>query len=259
MRLVIGIILVVLLAAALVGYLILVLNTEQMIYCGDISSQDSSRNYITRIYTTDLSADEVLGEIVTTMSSTVEDSVPVDELTRILATYQDIIYAPVFALDLQQIDESTCVLTGSVYNGLKDNGEPAETEYVYRNMGLAAGITNGAVVAAQNVYPLVESKNGEIEFQTRREVVDPIITDNGTGAAFAFKDCDSFRLVFTETDELTASLSLAYTYDVVAVSPFDFTSVDGGVMYLTVEIAYNDDGVLTPVYTLERGTVQVVG
>ena len=36
MRLVIGIILVVLLAAALVGYLILVLNTEQMIYCGYI-------------------------------------------------------------------------------------------------------------------------------------------------------------------------------------------------------------------------------
>ena len=91
MRLVIGIILVVLLAASLVGYLILVLNTEQMIYCGDISSQESSRNYITRIYTTDLSADEVLGEIVTTMSSTAEDSVPVDELTRILATYQDII------------------------------------------------------------------------------------------------------------------------------------------------------------------------
>ena len=64
--------------------------------------------------------------------------------------------------------------------------------------------------------------------------------------------------MFTETDGLTASISLAYTYDVVAVSPFDFTSVDSGVMYLTVEITYNDDGVLTPVYTLERGTVQVV-
>lgn len=258
MRLVIGIILVVLLAAALVGYLILVLNTNQMIYCGDISSQDVSRNYVTRVYTTDLSADTVLGEIVTAMSSTEEDSVPVDELTQILATYQDIIYAPVFALDLQQIDESTYVLSGSVYNGLKDNGEPAETEYVYRDLGLVAGITNGAVVAAQNVYPLVENKNGEVEFITRREVVDPIITDKGMGAAFAFKDCNSFRLVFTETEGLTASLSLAYTYDVVAVSPFDFTSVDGGVMYLTVEIAYADDGTLAPVYTLERGTVRVV-
>ncbi len=258
MRLVIGIILVVLLVAALVGYLILVLNTEQMIYCGDISSQDTSRNYITRIYTTDLSADEVLGEIVATMSSTEGDSVPVDELTQILATYQDIIYAPVFMLDMQQIDESTYVLSGSVYNGLKDNGEPADTDYGYKNLGLAAGITNGAVVAAQNVYPLVENKSGEIEFQTRKEVVDPIITDNGTGAAFAFKDCDSFRLVFTETDGLTASVSLAYTYDVVAVSPFDFTSVDGGVMYINVDIAYNDDGALEPVYTMERGIVQVV-
>lgn len=258
MRLVIGIILVVLLAAALVGYLLLILNTEQMIYCGDITSQDTSGVYITRIYTTDLSADEVLGEIVATMSSTEEDSVPVDELTQILATYQDIIYAPVFMLDMQQIDESTYVLTGSVYNGLKDNGEPAETDYGYKNLGLAAGITNGAVVAAQNVYPITENKNGEIEFQTRKEVIDPIITDNGTGAAFAFKDCDSFRLVFTGTSELPASISLAYTYDVVAVSPFDLTSVDGGVMYLTVEIAYNDKGELAPVYTMERGVVQVI-
>lgn len=258
MRLVIGIILVVLLAAALVGYLILVLNTDQMIYCGDISSQDASRNYITRIYTTDLSADEVLGEIVTTMSSTEEDNIPVEELTRILATYQDIIYAPVFVLDMQQIDESTYVLSGSIYNGLKDNGEPADTDYGYKDLGLVAGITNGTVVAAQNVYPIVENKSGEIEFQTRKEVVDPIVTDNGAGAAFAFKDCDSFRLVFTETDALTASISLAYTYDVVAVSPFDFTSVDGGVMYLTVEVAYNDAGALEPVYTLERGIVQVV-
>lgn len=258
MRLVIGIILVVLLIAALVGYLLLVLNTEQMIYCGDFSSRDGSRNYVTRIYTTDLSANEVLGEIVATISSTEEDSVSVDKLTQILATYQDIIYAPVFMLDMQQIDDSTYVLSGSVYNGLKDNGEPAETDYGYKNLGLVAGITNGSVVAAQNVYPIVENKNGEIEFITRKEVVDPILTDNGEGAAFAFKDCDSFRLVFTESDGLTASVSLAYTYDVVAVSPFDFTSVDGGVMYLNVEIAYNDVGVLEPVYTLERGIVQVV-
>ena len=45
--------------------------------------------------------------------------------------YQDIIYAPVFALDLQQIDESTYVLSGSVYKPLstevKSNGLTATT------------------------------------------------------------------------------------------------------------------------------------
>lgn len=247
-----------LLIAALVGYLILVLRTHDMVYIGDITGQNGSQTFVTRIYTTDISANEALSEIVATMNNTTEDSVPVEELTQILATYQDIIYAPVFTLNIEQLDESTYILTGSVYNGLNDKGESADTDYGYKELGLIASVSEGKVVAAENVYPPTEAElKGNVEFVERKSVVDPVITDEGAGAAFAFKSCDSFRLIFTETGTQPATVSIVYTYDVVADNPFDFTGVDSGTLYITATVNYNDDGILEPIYKLERGLVYV--
>ncbi|MGN1119353.1 MAG: hypothetical protein ACI4Q4_03275, partial [Oscillospiraceae bacterium] len=123
MKFVIGIIMVVLLMAALILYLILMMNAHELTYCGDVTNPTDAGYAVTRIYTTDLNADETLSEIVLKMNES-EGAVTSEELTEILATYQNIIYAPVFALSLEQTDTSTYVLTGAVYNDVNESGEP---------------------------------------------------------------------------------------------------------------------------------------
>lgn len=250
MKFVIGIILVALLILALVGYLVLMLNAHEMVFCGDIANTEGAAAYMTRIYTTDLSADETLSEIVLAMNNNEDGVVAVDELTEILATYQNIIYAPVFSLALEKADENTYVLSGSVFNGITDDGEPAEPDYIFKNLALTTAVTNGVVLAAQNVYPLGE--DGDPEFVERKLVVDPIVTDENRGAAFAFSECDSFRLVFTATGTELPSVTLVYTYDVQAINPLDFTSMEDGLLACTYTVAYNKDGKLEPVLKMER-------
>ncbi len=250
MKFVIGIILVALLILALVGYLVLMLNAHEMVFCGDIANTDGAAASMTRIYTTDLSADETLSEIVLTMNSTEDGSVSVDELTEILATYQNIIYAPVFSLAFEKADENTYVLSGSVYNGITEDGTPAEPDYTFKNLSLTTAIANGVVLAAQNVYP--PDEDGNPEFVERKLVVDPIVTDDNRGAAFAFSECDSFRLVFTATGSEMPSVTLVYTYDVQAVNPLDFTGIEDGLLACTYTIAYDEEGALKPVLKMER-------
>ncbi len=250
MKFVIGIILVALLIGALAAYLILMLNAHDMVFCGDIKAETGSGAAVTRVYTTDLSADETLSEIVLAMSNSDSATVSGEELTQILATYQNIIYAPVFTVKLEQADANTFVLSGSVYNGIDENGEPVSADFRYKNLGLTLGVANGTVLAAQNVYPASES--GEEAFVERDKVIDPIITDGGKAASFAFRDCDSFRVVFTQTGELPAAVTLAYTYDVDAVSMMDFTGVSDAVFGMTVTVAYDDYGMLDPDVKIER-------
>jgi len=250
MKFVIGIILIALLILALVGYLILMLNAHEMVFCGDIANTDGASAYMTRIYTTDLSADETLSEIVLTMNNSEDGAVPVDQLTEILATYQNIIYAPVFSLALEKADENTYVLSGSIYDGITEDGEPAQPDYTFKDLSLTAAIANGAVLAAQNVYP--PDEDGDPEFVERKLVVDPIVTDENRGAAFAFSECDSFRLVFTATGSELPSVTLVYTYDVQAVNPLDFTGLEDGLLACTYTVAYNESGKLEPVLKMER-------
>ncbi len=250
MKFVIGIILVALVMLALIGYLVLMLNAHDMVFCGDIANTDGAAAYMTRIYTTDLSADETLSEIVLTMNSTEDGAVSVDELTEILATYQNIIYAPVFSIVLERVDENTYVLSGSVYNGINDEGVPAEPDYAFKDLVLTTAVTNGMILAAQNVYPLDEE--GDPEFIERQRVVDPIVTDRNRGAAFAFSECDSFRLVFTATGDELPSVTLVYTYDVQAINPLDFAGIQDGVLACSYTVAYNDKGDLEPVLKMER-------
>jgi hypothetical protein len=229
------------------------MNAREMVYCGDIKNESGTGTYITRVYTTDLSANEALSEIVVRMNDSEGDSIAIEDLTEILATYQDIIYAPVFVINIEQADTSTFVLTGSVYNGLNDNGEPADTDYGYSNLTLTTGVTNGSILAAQNVYP--DEESGDEAFVERKLVVDPIVTDSNQGAAFAFRDCDSFRLVFTQDENRTASVTLAYSYDVKAENPLDFTSLDNGILAVTVTMNYDENGRLAPTYTYERRVI----
>ncbi|MGN0679066.1 MAG: hypothetical protein ACI4JS_05320 [Oscillospiraceae bacterium] len=252
MKIVIGIILVTLILAGLGLYLYFMLTSHELVYCGDITQVSGNRIYITRVYTSDLNANETLSEIVTTMNDNEEGNITAEEMTEILATYQNIIYAPVVMLDLEQKDNNTFVLSGSVFNGLDEEGEPVQPDFSYKNLVLTAGLSRGEILAAQNVYSEDVDEEGEPEFKERLKVVDPILIEENMGAAFAFNDCDSFRMVFNGIPEVPASVTLALTYDVVADNPLNFTSLSDGAMGMTVTVAYDEAGRLTPELTMSR-------
>lgn len=252
MKIVIGIILIVLIMAGIGLYIVFMLNSHDLVYCGDIKGENGSQCYVTRVYTADLNANETLSQIVTAMNENENGNLTAEEMTTILATYQNVIYAPVFTLNLEQEDTNTFVLSGSVFNGLDGDGNPTEPDFRYKNLTLTAGVANGKVLAAQNVYSQDIDDDGEFEFKARNNVVDPVLLDGNAGAAFAFTDCDSFRLVFTGVDDVPATVKLAFTYDADAQNPLNFTSIRGGALGLQITEAYDEMGRLKPEVTLEK-------
>ena len=262
MKLVLGIILVVLLLAALVLYLLFMLNSHDLISCGDIKQTNGGQMSITRIYTSDLNANETLSGIVNAMNENEEGQITAEQMTELLATYQNIIYAPVFTYTVTQEDTNTFVLTGSVYNGLDEDGEPTTPDFMYKNLGMTAAIGQGRILSVQNVYDNGEDDeddDGEedVEFIERKNVIDPIIIRDGVGAAFAFKDCDSFRIVYRGMEGITPSITLAYTYEVVANNPLNFTSLKNAVLGVTINIDYDEVGRLAPTLEIDRKNVIV--
>lgn len=252
MKIVFGIVLFVVLLAALVLYILLMVNSRDLVYCGDILSEDGNKVTVTRIYTSDLNANETLSEIVNTMNNDATGNMSAEALTDILAKYQNVIYAPVFTYELTQEDQRTYVLTGCMYNGIDKDGNPSQSDFYYKDLTLTAGTGTGKVLAAQNIYSEDVDDEGNPEFIRRNNVVDPVLIDNGSGAAFSFNDCDSFRIVFTGAENAPASLKLAYTYNVAAENPLNFTHIEGGAMGLTITAAVNDKGNLVPEVTSER-------
>ena len=250
MKIFIGIILVMLLIGALILYLILMLNAHEMIYCGDITNGENNTGMVTRVYTTDFSANETLSEIVIAMNSAEGDTLTITEITEILAEYQNIIYAPVFIVDSQQIDTSTFEVKGCIYNGIDDKGEPAQPDYLYKNLRLNAIVQNGEIISVENIYPITEDQEGKLI--EREKTIAPIITDENTNASFAFEGSDSFRIIFKGTAELPAKMTFVYTYDVVAENPLDFTNIENGALAVTMTVGFDEDGWFVPTYELEK-------
>lgn len=252
MKVVLGVIILILVIATVGLFAFLVLSSSNLIYCGDLTGSSGNRQIVTRIYTADLNADETLSQIVAAVNDGESGNLTSEEMTEILATYQNIIYAPVFIFDLEKADENTFVLTGSVYNGLNEDGNPTVPDFYYRNLTLTAGVSYGTVLAAQNIYSQDINESGEYEFVERQNVVDPVILDNGAGAAFAFRECDTFRVVFTRDAGRIASITLGFTYDVVATNPLNFTSINDGALGVTVMESYDSYGRLSPELKLEK-------
>ncbi len=255
MKIVIGIVLVALVIGALVLYLILMLNAHDMIFCGDIINENGRNADVTRVYTSDLIANETLSEIVAAINETEGDNVSVEELTVILAEYQSIIYAPVFLFDAEKVDTSTFIVTGSIYNGINEKGEPTTNDYLFDNLRLNVVVENGMVLAAQNVYPEVEDKKGDEAFVQRNSVIEPIITDEGAAAAFAFEDTDSFRFIIKGTEDVPAEVTFVYTYDITTENPLDFTGMEDGALAVSMTVAYDEDGMFDPVYDIVKNVV----
>lgn len=257
MKFVIGIILVAILVAGLALYLVLMMNSHDLVFCGDVPQTNGNQMSVTRIYTDDLNANATLSEIVNRMNNNESGAMTAEDLTEILAEYQNIIYAPVFLFNLWQEDTNTFVLEGSVFNGLNDDGESTTLDFTYRNLTLTAGISEGKLLAVQNVYSDAVSEDGQVAFVERKNVVDPVLLDDDMAAAFAFRECDSFRIVFTGVEGVPASITLAYKYEVVAQNPLDFTNLRDGAMGVTITAGYNERGELTPEINMER--VYVIG
>ena len=124
MKVVIGIVLISLVILGLIAYMILMLNAREMIFCGDLKNENGTNAQITRVYTTDLNANETLSEIIVKMNESDTESVQKSDITEVLAQYQNIIYAPVFTISVTQADSSTYIIDGQVLNGLDENGDP---------------------------------------------------------------------------------------------------------------------------------------
>lgn len=167
MKIVIGIVLIALVIMGLAAYLVLMLNAREMIFCGDVKNDSGTATAVTRVYTTDLSANETLSEIIVKMNESQDGAVQVQDLTEVLAQYQNIIYAPVFTITVQQVDTSTYVINGSVYNGVDDNGDAVNTDYRYSGMNVSTVVTDGIVLAAQNVYDDVQQDEQDPAFIER--------------------------------------------------------------------------------------------
>lgn len=257
MKIVLGIFFVVLLLAALALYLLFMLNSHDLISCGDIVQGTGGQLSVTRIYTSDFNANETLSEIVNKMNDKEDGSITADEMTELLATYQNIIYAPVFTYTVTQEDTNTFTISGSIYNGLDEDGEPTTPDFMYKNLNMTAALPMGRILTAQNVYEIEENDNGDIEFVERKNVIDPIILEEGAGAAFSFKDCDSFRLVISGNANALPSITFAYTYDVVANNPLNFTSMKSALLGVNITIAYDDEGRLAPILEIDRKNIIV--
>ena len=123
--------------------MILMLNAREMIFCGDLKNENGTNAQITRVYTTDLNANETLSEIIVKMNESDTESVQKSDITEVLAQYQNIIYAPVFTISVTQADSSTYIIDGQVLNGLDENGDPVQTSLVDRYLYYMNGLLHG--------------------------------------------------------------------------------------------------------------------
>lgn len=256
MKFVLAIIVIVLVLSAIGLYIWFMMSARDLIPCGSIKTEDGANLSVTRIYTSDLSANETLSEIISAMNDNEDGAITADQMTELLATYQSIIYAPVFTYTVAQEDTNTYSITGSIYNGRDEDGEPTTPDFGYKNLNMTVTIPNGRILAAQNVYEEASDDDGdgtiEVEFVERRNVIDPIIVEDGLGAAFVFRDCDSFRIIFKGTEGLPTSISLGYVYDIVANNPLNPSSLKQAYLQTTINIEYDELGRLAPAMEVDH-------
>ena len=226
MKVVIGIVLISLVILGLIAYMILMLNAREMIFCGDLKNENGTN----------------------------AESVQKSDITEVLAQYQNIIYAPVFTISVTQADSSTYIIDGQVLNGLDENGDPASPDYRHSKMQLNTVVTNGRIIAAQNVYDAGTAEAQDIQdvvFTERQRVIDPIVTGADSEAAFAFQDCDSFRVIVNSSDfTQMPSITFVYVYNVDAVNPLDFTQISNDSLAVKMDLSHDNNGKLAASYEL---------
>ena len=137
---------------------------------------------------------------------------------------------------------------------LDENGDPASPDYRHSKMQLNTVVTNGRIIAAQNVYDdgTVEAQDiQDAVFTERQRVIDPIVTGADSEAAFAFQDCDSFRVIVNSSDfTQMPSITFVYVYNVDAVNPLDFTQISNDSLAVKMDLSHDNNGKLAASYEL---------
>ena len=88
-------------------------------------------------------------------------------------------------------------------------------------------------------------------FTERQRVIDPIVTGADSEAAFAFQDCDSFRVIVNSSDfTQTPSITFVYVYNVDAVNPLDFTQISNDSLAVKMDLSHDNNGKLAASYEL---------
>ncbi len=258
MKVAIGIIIAALIAAIAAIFLLFVMRSHDLVLCGDIPQKNGNQMYVTRVYTYDVDANSTLTQIIDKMNSNTEGQISAVEMTEILSEYQTVVYAPVFTYTLTQEGKNTYVLLGSVFNGLDENGEPSSTDYIYKDLTLTVGVTNGGkVLAAQNVYDDDINDEGKPEFRERKKVVEPLLFNEETEAAFAFTNCSSFRIVFTSKEDIPPEITLVYKFNVGAQNLLNFSSSKNNIMAVTISGEFDDMDRLQPTIEMNRKIIEV--
>lgn len=258
MKVAIGIIIAALIAAIAAIFLLFVMRSHDLVLCGDIPQKNGNQMYVTRVYTYDVDANSTLTQIIDKMNSNTEGHISAIEMTEILSEYQTVVYAPVFTYTLTQEGKNTYVLSGSVFNGLDENGEPSSTDYIYKDLTLTVGVTNGGkVLAAQNVYDDDINDDGKPEFRERKKVVEPLLFNEETEAAFAFTNCSSFRIVFTSKEDIPPEITLVYKFNVGAQNLLNFSSSKNNIMAVTISGEFDDMDRLQPTIEMNRKIIEI--
>lgn len=260
MKVVIGIIIAALIAAIAAIILLFVMRSHDLVLCGDIPQRNGNQMYVQRVYTYDVDANSTLTQIIETMNRNSEGHISATQMTEILSEYQTVVYAPVFTYNLSQPTDNTYVLTGVIYNGIDEEGEAVETEYVYKDLALTLNVSGGQILAAQNIYPdQLEAADDDEEipeFIERSKVIDPVLLSD-TQAAFAFASCNAFRIVFTGKDEEPAELTLVYTFNVGAQDFLNFSGSKDNIMAVTIKGEFDDMGRLAPTIEMNRSILEI--
>ncbi len=253
MKFVIGILLIAIVLLGIIAYVYLMMSAREMVFCGDVQNNTGSSAAVTRVYTTDLSANETLSEIIIRMNEAESGSLEISELTEVLAQYQNIVYAPVFTVNVEQIDTATYIITGSVLNGIDENGKEAETDYRFQGMNLNTVVTNGRVVAAQNIYYDETDADKDPVFKQHTSAADPIVTGADSEAAFSLQDSSGFKIIVNSADfKQLPEVTLVYVYNVDAANPLDFTAISNDSLAVNLKIAFDESGRLAPQYELVK-------
>lgn len=256
MKIVICIVVSAIVAAIAVIIFVFVLGAHDLVLCGDIPQKNNNQMYVTRVYTYDVDANSTLNQIIDTMNANTEGNINATEMAEILSQYQTVVYAPVFTYNMTQEADNTYVLTGSIYNGLDENGDPAETEYSYKDLTLTTSLASGKILAAENIYPDEIDEDDEPSFKERNNVIEPVILSN-TEAVFAFTNSNSFRIVFVGKEDIPAEITLAYSFNVGSSNILNFSGSKDNVMGVTITGEFDSVGRLAPTIAMNRRIVEV--
>lgn len=256
MKIVICIVISAIVAAIAVIIFVFVLGAHDLVLCGDIPQNTNNQMYVTRVYTYDVDANSTLTQIINTMNANSEGHINASEMAEILSQYQTVVYAPVFTYSMTQEANNTYVLTGSIYNGLDENGEPAETEYSYKNLTLSVGLNFGKILSVENIYPDELGEDEQPAFKERNNVLEPVII-NDTEAAFAFTNSNTFRMVFVGKEDLPAEITLVYSFEVGSQNLLNFSGAKNNIMGVTITGGFDDVGRLAPTIAMNRRIVEV--